>query len=89
MTSHGQKASTPTVMPTRSSDAVKATIVTRDATRADMYDPGPILHPSKIDPVVLARVQAMWACMSVGEGSGEESGEDESAEATSWPGGGG
>ena len=54
-------------MATISSDVVKSTIAADDSTsvasKRNPWDPGPILHPSKIDPATLARAQAIWACM--------------------------
>lgn len=68
-------------MPTHSSDAVKMTPALSKAAlaeaKANNWDPGEILHPSKIDPSSLARVQAVWACMSAEWSSEADSSGDE------------
>ena len=68
-------------MPTRSSEAMKTTPALSDAAlaeaKANNWDPGEILHPSKIDPATLARVQAIWACMSAEWSSEAKSSDDE------------
>ena len=68
-------------MPIRSSDAVKTTLALSGAAlaeaKANNWDPGEILNPSKINPATLARVQAIWACMSAEWSSDDESTDDE------------
>ena len=68
-------------MPTPSSGAVKTTHALSDAAlaeaKANKWDHGEILHPSKIDPATLARVQAIWACMSAEWNSEDKSSDDE------------
>ena len=74
-------------MATISSDVVKSTITaddsTSEASKRNPWDPGPILHPSKIDPATLARAQAIWACMhsfNDGESSDDDVGDESGAE---------
>lgn len=74
-------------MATISSDIVKLTIAADDSTseanKRNPWDPGPILHPSKIDPAMLARAQAIWACMhsfNDGESSDDDVGDESGAE---------
>ena len=63
-------------MATISSDVVKSTIAaddsTSEASKRNPWDPGPILHPSKIDPATLARAQAIWACMHSNDGESSD-----------------
>ena len=73
-------------MATISADVVKSTIAaddsTSEASKRNPWDPGPILHPSKIDPATLARAQAIWACMhnNDGESSDDDLGDESGAE---------
>ena len=63
-------------MATISADVVKSTIAaddsTSEASKRNPWDPGPILHPSKIDPATLARAQAIWACMHNNDGESSD-----------------
>ena len=76
-------------MATISSDVVKSTITaddsTSEASKRNPWDPGPILHPSKIDPSTLARAQAIWACMHNNdvESSDDDLGDESGAEPAS------